>query len=177
MCIRDSVQTATHVRLAGGKGVGRSDSARCAAPPRSNRNLCGGCRVARVLEARTRLGAQLLHVQAATHEVAGGEARVLGALTRLGAQPLHFQTATHVGLEGGMGVGGSDSARCAAAPRSNRNPCGPGGRQVCWRLGLGSVRSRSAFEPQPMRALEGSCLLYTSPSPRDLSTSRMPSSA
>ena len=26
-------------------------------------------------------------------------------------------------------------------------------------------------------ALKGSCLLYTSPSPRDLSTSRMPSSA
>ena len=28
-----------------------------------------------------------------------------------------------------------------------------------------------------VRALSGSCLLYTSPSPRNLSTSRMPSSA
>ena len=29
----------------------------------------------------------------------------------------------------------------------------------------------------PLGAVEGTCLLYTSPSPRDLSTSRMPSSA
>ena len=30
---------------------------------------------------------------------------------------------------------------------------------------------------RPLRARNGNCLLYTSPSPRDLSTSRMPSSA
>jgi len=30
---------------------------------------------------------------------------------------------------------------------------------------------------EPITALVGDCLLYTSPSPRDLSTSRMPSSA
>ena len=33
-----------------------------------------------------------------------------------------------------------------------------------------------AFD-QPETVLDGNCLLYTSPSPRDLSTSRMPSSA
>ena len=32
-------------------------------------------------------------------------------------------------------------------------------------------------ESSPYRGLAGVCLLYTSPSPRDLSTSRMPSSA
>ena len=32
-------------------------------------------------------------------------------------------------------------------------------------------------EPPLLLALDGICLLYTSPSPRDLSTSRMPSSA
>ena len=81
--------------LEGGKGVGGSNSAQCAATLRSNRNPCGRWREARVLEARTRLGAQPLHVQTATHAGAGG------------------------------------------------------------RLGLGSVRSRSAVKPQPMRALEG----------------------
>ena len=31
--------------------------------------------------------------------------------------------------------------------------------------------------PEALNALNKACLLYTSPSPRDLSTSRMPSSA
>ena len=35
----------------------------------------------------------------------------------------------------------------------------------------------SAFFPEVFFQIFGSCLLYTSPSPRDLSTSRMPSSA
>ena len=34
-----------------------------------------------------------------------------------------------------------------------------------------------ALVGQTMNAMNASCLLYTSPSPRDLSTSRMPSSA
>ena len=33
------------------------------------------------------------------------------------------------------------------------------------------------LEPIRQKALDAGCLLYTSPSPRDLSTSRMPSSA
>ena len=37
-----------------------------------------------------------------------------------------------------------------------------------WNVGLGTTAYNISFE---------SCLLYTSPSPRDLSTSRMPSSA
>ena len=36
---------------------------------------------------------------------------------------------------------------------------------------------RLIFGADPMRLIPLSCLLYTSPSPRDLSTSRMPSSA
>ena len=34
-----------------------------------------------------------------------------------------------------------------------------------------------AVQPELMRGVTKGCLLYTSPSPRDLSTSRMPSSA
>ena len=39
-------------------------------------------------------------------------------------------------------------------------------------IGGGAAASRAAYE-----AKRNYCLLYTSPSPRDLSTSRMPSSA
>ena len=50
---------------------------------------------------------------------------------------------------------------------------------VC--LGSTMVMLTAAAFPNPGRlaqgALTGICLLYTSPSPRDLSTSRMPSSA
>ena len=35
----------------------------------------------------------------------------------------------------------------------------------------------SAFDGKRVEQLDRNCLLYTSPSPRDLSTSRMPSSA
>ena len=35
----------------------------------------------------------------------------------------------------------------------------------------------SSFEETALLLMNGDCLLYTSPSPRDLSTSRMPSSA
>ena len=44
-----------------------------------------------------------------------------------------------------------------------------------------SIRSRGIIQPIVARPSDGNkyeiCLLYTSPSPRDLSTSRMPSSA
>ena len=45
--------------------------------------------------------------------------------------------------------------------------------------GVFGVITRSGEDVVPMtyRALYALCLLYTSPSPRDLSTSRMPSSA
>ena len=36
---------------------------------------------------------------------------------------------------------------------------------------------RTIFGTDGVRGLANACLLYTSPSPRDLSTSRMPSSA
>ena len=62
------------------------------------------------------------------------------------------------------------------------------GRFICGLhlLGVGPGQQRSRGQcshthvgPEPSRAHEAndSCLLYTSPSPRDLSTSRMPSSA
>ena len=45
-------------------------------------------------------------------------------------------------------------------------------------LGKGHSRDKLAdFGGGYAEGLEGGCLLYTSPSPRDLSTSRMPSSA
>ena len=109
--------------LAGGKGVGASDSAQCTAAPRSNRNLCERWREARVLEPRTRLGAKPLCVQTATYASAGGR---LGCW-RLGLGSVRSRSAFKLqpmrALAGGKGVGGSDSARCAAALRSNRNPC------------------------------------------------------
>ena len=76
------------------------------------------------MEARTRLGAQPLRVQTTTHAGVGGEARVLEARTRLGAQPLYVQSTIMRALVGGKGVGGSDSAQCAAAQRSIHNPYG-----------------------------------------------------
>ena len=51
---------------------------------------------------------------------------------------------------------------------------------LCW-LRLLRLHSREALDDllhsADIRALDSGCLLYTSPSPRDLSTSRMPSSA
>ena len=43
--------------------------------------------------------------------------------------------------------------------------------------GISIAEIFSKFGETKFRELESSCLLYTSPSPRDLSTSRMPSSA
>ena len=49
------------------------------------------------------------------------------------------------------------------------------------KLGIKSIivmpRTTPDIKVEAVRALGGRCLLYTSPSPRDLSTSRMPSSA
>ena len=42
---------------------------------------------------------------------------------------------------------------------------------------LGLIRSLGEAKVDIVLLLVGDCLLYTSPSPRDLSTSRMPSSA
>ena len=44
-------------------------------------------------------------------------------------------------------------------------------------MGLGAWTSRYVTRPERGFTLSQICLLYTSPSPRDLSTSRMPSSA
>jgi len=43
--------------------------------------------------------------------------------------------------------------------------------------GTAAAVSYEMFDNSVTRVLIGACLLYTSPSPRDLSTSRMPSSA
>ena len=43
--------------------------------------------------------------------------------------------------------------------------------------GTGSTAIHHASKVERIVAIDYSCLLYTSPSPRDLSTSRMPSSA
>ena len=44
-------------------------------------------------------------------------------------------------------------------------------------LGVNLTPTAPEGSPAPAVPLLGTCLLYTSPSPRDLSTSRMPSSA
>ena len=43
--------------------------------------------------------------------------------------------------------------------------------------GIGSLVGAASTETEALACLRNTCLLYTSPSPRDLSTSRMPSSA
>jgi len=48
---------------------------------------------------------------------------------------------------------------------------------LCFLAGQALVRGSQARTLAPVFSLYGACLLYTSPSPRDLSTSRMPSSA
>ena len=49
--------------------------------------------------------------------------------------------------------------------------------RVEWGHASGIEAERSTDERKDIRARMEDCLLYTSPSPRDLSTSRMPSSA
>ena len=44
-------------------------------------------------------------------------------------------------------------------------------------LTTGNVGDQKVYAIKPLTFMNNSCLLYTSPSPRDLSTSRMPSSA
>ena len=46
-----------------------------------------------------------------------------------------------------------------------------------WHNPRATLAELQAFAPQAFLAVTSTCLLYTSPSPRDLSTSRMPSSA
>ena len=65
------------------------------------------------------------------------------------------------------------------APRGYANPGGFDYAQWLARRGVqasGYVRAGESVESLPA-SWRGACLLYTSPSPRDLSTSRMPSSA
>ena len=50
-------------------------------------------------------------------------------------------------------------------------------RAVFGEIELGTVTSSPADTREGILAEQETCLLYTSPSPRDLSTSRMPSSA
>ena len=64
---------------------------------------------------------------------------------------------------------------CQLVPDRDDGPGGPA-------AGIYSVWQRLRARPEPPKgfltcAVDTPCLLYTSPSPRDLSTSRMPSSA
>ena len=55
--------------------------------------------------------------------------------------------------------------------------CLPGAKVEGRNHAMRSLHSIATIGSANYRAQRGSCLLYTSPSPRDLSTSRMPSSA
>ena len=50
-------------------------------------------------------------------------------------------------------------------------------RETLTRIGVASRKERKLYQSCHILHKKGHCLLYTSPSPRDLSTSRMPSSA
>ena len=58
-----------------------------------------------------------------------------------------------------------------------RAPHGPGGQEVGDRVGGPDGIQQGRIGADLAQPRQGDCLLYTSPSPRDLSTSRMPSSA
>ena len=82
-----------------------------------------------------------------------------------------------VGEEADFGLNESDDARLvkfvkAYANVLDRLPEGTEIKVVKFKVDLGKLLSRLGNEMMNIR-----CLLYTSPSPRDLSTSRMPSSA
>ena len=49
--------------------------------------------------------------------------------------------------------------------------------EIMWRNGTFFVKVTNEEEAEELQSTLYICLLYTSPSPRDLSTSRMPSSA
>ena len=92
---------------------------------------------------------------------------------RLSPSPIKF------GTDGWRGVLGVDItverllpvAAAAAQELAHRAPDGLNSRTVI--IGF----DRRFLAPELAEAIANACLLYTSPSPRDLSTSRMPSSA
>ena len=68
------------------------------------------------------------------------------------------------------------TAREYRAQKAEGNPNHPLNQGALCALGQASLQT--LYNPERhAQPLSGSCLLYTSPSPRDLSTSRMPSSA
>jgi len=68
------------------------------------------------------------------------------------------------------------SARTVGEAVRGLGEAGTDGMLVAGGTDLYPNMKRRQFEPKVLVGLRG-CLLYTSPSPRDLSTSRMPSSA
>ena len=69
------------------------------------------------------------------------------------------------------GKDGAGKIKLRAAPKGTGIIAGGPVRAVCEVLGIKDIVAKSLGTANPH------CLLYTSPSPRDLSSSRMPSSA
>ena len=90
-----------------------------------------------------------------------------------------------VGAVGGLGLSLTDFFRIQAARAAV--PAGSGEKQfqsvegtaksVIFIFLPGGMAQQESFDPKPHAPLEYRCLLYTSPSPRDATLSRMPSSA
>ena len=66
---------------------------------------------------------------------------------------------------------------CPCLQNAGSSPRGPTVSEADVQMQRELVRQQQEFLQQQQEQLAKSCLLYTSPSPRDLSTSRMPSSA
>ena len=76
------------------------------------------------------------------------------------------------------GDGGGDHARSVASFLTGAHPRKTAGTNIQNGPSVDQIAATSIGHLTKLASLEmGTCLLYTSPSPRDLSTSRMPSSA
>ena len=100
---------------------------------------------------------------------------LLGDLVGYGGNPQEVvDTAMRLADEGAWVIQGNHDALAVKPPVDDQSL---GNSTAQWTHDQLGVSQRGFLKALPLIALSGPCLLYTSPSPRDRTRSRMPSSA